>query len=458
MQAIKCELCGSNSFTKEDGYFVCDHCNTKYTLEEAKKLIVSGTVEVVTGNAEKERLLKNAETLVHIGKISEARNTYDQIISIYPDDVRGYVGKLLILIDLLDLSYSYEEYNQFFKQGIEDNYDDTDIFEDLLDMDVLDMSVFDKRFKQISSVKEIFELENIINKLSGNTYHQLIKEKWEDFDIAHNTYAQTEINNIECGNVRLFEKYKRNIPSFIIDYLNTTKANARTLEEKLNQYHLFSYLSKLLKVKRTHYREIDVDGYIRPEEIYKIVHFTPTELVCKSYGWFNDKAQKSDMLVTIELNNNNNLEDATIEIINICKNYEKETQTRNEINSLFSSILSNELVKELATKYNGNDKITKPICKEINIRIFTKCVLEESNNIHLTYYDKNKGSHSYSDRIYYQNNYISIIHNNTKDILTNLTDLLVFLRKKRNLCQHCGGTFKGIFNKICSKCGKPKDY
>lgn len=27
-----------------------------------------------------------------------------------------------------------------------------------------------------------------------------------------------------------------------------------------------------------------------------------------------------------------------------------------------------------------------------------------------------------------------------------------------NKCQHCGGEFKGLFNKVCSKCGKPKDY
>ena len=30
--------------------------------------------------------------------------------------------------------------------------------------------------------------------------------------------------------------------------------------------------------------------------------------------------------------------------------------------------------------------------------------------------------------------------------------------KEKGLCQHCGGTFKGVFNKVCSKCGKPKDY
>lgn len=29
---------------------------------------------------------------------------------------------------------------------------------------------------------------------------------------------------------------------------------------------------------------------------------------------------------------------------------------------------------------------------------------------------------------------------------------------QRNLCQHCGGTFTGLFSKKCSACGKPKDY
>lgn len=73
MQAIKCELCGSNQLIKNDGYYQCEHCGTKYTLEEAKKLIVSGTVEVVTGNAEKERLIKNAEMHMKLGNITSAK-------------------------------------------------------------------------------------------------------------------------------------------------------------------------------------------------------------------------------------------------------------------------------------------------------------------------------------------------------------------------------------------------
>lgn len=31
-------------------------------------------------------------------------------------------------------------------------------------------------------------------------------------------------------------------------------------------------------------------------------------------------------------------------------------------------------------------------------------------------------------------------------------------RRFQNLCQYCGGTFKGMFSKKCTNCGKEKDY
>jgi len=30
--------------------------------------------------------------------------------------------------------------------------------------------------------------------------------------------------------------------------------------------------------------------------------------------------------------------------------------------------------------------------------------------------------------------------------------------RRDGLCQHCGGSFKGLFTKTCTKCGKKKDY
>ena len=32
------------------------------------------------------------------------------------------------------------------------------------------------------------------------------------------------------------------------------------------------------------------------------------------------------------------------------------------------------------------------------------------------------------------------------------------LYRSQGKCQYCGGTFKGLFSKACSSCGKKKDY
>ena len=39
LKSMICELCGSNEFIKDEGFFVCQHCNTKYTTEEAKEIV-----------------------------------------------------------------------------------------------------------------------------------------------------------------------------------------------------------------------------------------------------------------------------------------------------------------------------------------------------------------------------------------------------------------------------------
>lgn len=46
MNALVCEMCGSNEVVKQDSYFVCQACGTKYSVEEAKKMMIEGTVNV----------------------------------------------------------------------------------------------------------------------------------------------------------------------------------------------------------------------------------------------------------------------------------------------------------------------------------------------------------------------------------------------------------------------------
>ena len=46
LKALTCEMCGSTDMIKQNGVFVCQSCGTKYSLEEAKKMMIAGTVNV----------------------------------------------------------------------------------------------------------------------------------------------------------------------------------------------------------------------------------------------------------------------------------------------------------------------------------------------------------------------------------------------------------------------------
>lgn len=86
MKAVVCELCGSNDVMKTDGYFVCQHCGTKYTLEEARKLMIEGPVDVsgsvikVDTSAELQNLYTLARRAKDSNNIEDAAKYYEMIL------------------------------------------------------------------------------------------------------------------------------------------------------------------------------------------------------------------------------------------------------------------------------------------------------------------------------------------------------------------------------------------
>ena len=78
MKQLTCEMCGGTDLIKQDGVFVCQSCGTKYSMEEAKKMMVEGTIKI--DNSEK---LRNLYTLARQAKESnDAENAvkyYDLI-------------------------------------------------------------------------------------------------------------------------------------------------------------------------------------------------------------------------------------------------------------------------------------------------------------------------------------------------------------------------------------------
>ena len=70
MKRLTCEMCGSTDLIKQDGVFVCQTCGCKYSIEEAKKMMVEGTVDVSgsTVKVDNERKIENLRTLANRAK------------------------------------------------------------------------------------------------------------------------------------------------------------------------------------------------------------------------------------------------------------------------------------------------------------------------------------------------------------------------------------------------------
>ena len=81
MKALTCEMCGSTNLIKEGGVFVCQSCGTKYSVEEAKKMMVEGTVDVKgTVKVDTSDELKN---LYEIARRAKDTNNSDNAAKYY---------------------------------------------------------------------------------------------------------------------------------------------------------------------------------------------------------------------------------------------------------------------------------------------------------------------------------------------------------------------------------------
>lgn len=84
MKQLTCEMCGSTDLVKQDGMYVCQSCGTKYSVEEAKKMMIEGTVEVQgTVKVDSSDHLKNLYTLARRARDNDdsenAAKYYDEI-------------------------------------------------------------------------------------------------------------------------------------------------------------------------------------------------------------------------------------------------------------------------------------------------------------------------------------------------------------------------------------------
>ena len=85
MKKIICELCGGNQLIKQDGVYVCQYCRTKYSAEEAKKMMIDGVVEItgsvkVDGSDKLANLYQIARRAKNENNAESAAKYYDMIL------------------------------------------------------------------------------------------------------------------------------------------------------------------------------------------------------------------------------------------------------------------------------------------------------------------------------------------------------------------------------------------
>ena len=92
MKQLKCEMCGSTDLIKQDGMFVCQVCGTKYSVEEAKKMMIEGTVRVDNSHMV-ENYLTMAKTAQEAGNYTEAELYCNKVIEIEPTNYKAWMLK-----------------------------------------------------------------------------------------------------------------------------------------------------------------------------------------------------------------------------------------------------------------------------------------------------------------------------------------------------------------------------
>lgn len=94
MKKITCEMCGGNDLIKQNGVYVCQYCGTQYSVEEARRLMIEGTVDVqgtvkIDNSAFIEKYLANARRALSKDDWEEVEKYYNMVEQNAPNNMEA---------------------------------------------------------------------------------------------------------------------------------------------------------------------------------------------------------------------------------------------------------------------------------------------------------------------------------------------------------------------------------
>lgn len=176
MKQLTCEMCGSTELMKMDGVFVCQTCGMKYSVEEAKKMMIEGTVDVqgtvkVDNTAFVEKYLANARRAKQKEDWEETEKYYNMVEQNDPTNIEAIF---------------YSSYGKAKRSLV-----DSDIYKRQAAFKVLQncVSIIDDNFnmdKEAEQKEIMAEIQSDIFAMAGSSYvynrrtNQYGLETWTD--------------------------------------------------------------------------------------------------------------------------------------------------------------------------------------------------------------------------------------------------------------------------------------
>ena len=158
MKQLVCEMCGGTELIKQDGMFVCQTCGTKYSVEEAKKMMIEGTVDVqgtviIDNTSFVQKYLDNARRAKSKEDWQETEKYYNMVEQNEPSNIEAIFysayGKVRHALTTGDFKAREAAINVFGKSIsiIDDNFD---------------LSTFDTNYPIVERMAEdIIEIMNV---------------------------------------------------------------------------------------------------------------------------------------------------------------------------------------------------------------------------------------------------------------------------------------------------------
>lgn len=305
MGKLVCEMCEGSDFIKQEGLFVCQNCGTKYSVEEARKIMntdgesapsVQNSVVESKNSAQLENLLNLAQSSFDSKNYAQAEEFCNQILA---NDSSNYDAwklkgeainyqinannqRILEVYNCLMTSYKVldaagkEEHKYDILSSIKS------CFESEIDFWLDQMEAQRPTKAAVNKVKSTFN--DSINKLL-ETYREMGIEGFEEYKKIFTNYFIGEVN------VKCVSTWKTTVGYNY--YRDSFEDNNHTLEYE--ERYNYNYNSKKIRWKFDDYRPNTETFRTFINECDNLI-----SLLLFSADLFNDKTESSDIITTYE--------------------------------------------------------------------------------------------------------------------------------------------------------------